>query len=67
TSTSSDGKSSVISSALESNRKEIISIVLYLIGVITAIFYPIIGLIFFVIVAIVWLIPDKRIENKLKN
>jgi len=67
TSTSSDGRSSVISSALESNRKEIISIVLYLIGVITAIFYPIIGLIFFVIVAIVWLIPDKRIENKLKN
>lgn len=67
TSALSDGKSSVISSALKSNKKEFVSILLYLAGIVIAIFSPYIGLTFFVIVAIIWLIPDKRIENKLKD
>lgn len=67
TSTNSDGESSIINTVLTKQRKEITSILLYSVGIVFAMFYPYIGLACFVIVAIFWLIPDKRIENHLNN
>ncbi len=66
TSTYSDGESSIIGTALASKRKEYASVILYVLGIIIAIFSPYTGILCFVAVAILWLIPDKRIENKLK-
>lgn len=63
----SDGQSSVIGAALSSKTKEIVSVSLYVIGIIFAFWQPYLGLACFSVVAILWLIPDKRIENQLKK
>lgn len=63
----SDGKSSVIGAALSSRSKEIASVSLYIIGIILSIWQPYLGFTCFCIVAIIWLIPDRRIENQLKR
>ncbi|HTO16795.1 MAG TPA: TMEM175 family protein [Edaphocola sp.] len=42
-----------------------ISIVLYLVGILFAFFNAWVALLFYVIVAIMWLIPDKRIEKNI--
>lgn len=47
--------------------KEILSTALYIIGIALSFFYPIVSVcvcIYF-FVALMWLIPDKRIEKKL--
>lgn len=61
-----EGKNSKIGKAIQSNTKEIISILLYIIGVVSSFFYPIIGIICYALVAIIWIIPDSRIEKQLK-
>lgn len=57
-----EGETSKISLALKGRKKESLSIFLYIFGVGATFFLPIIGLACFVIVAIIWIIPDKRIE-----
>jgi len=58
---------SVLGSAVGDRLKEKISLVAYALGTIFAFFYPIAGLVFFYFTALLWLIPDKRIENTLKQ
>lgn len=60
-----EGKQSVIGMALEDKKKEIASLFLYIIGTIGSFYTPEIGLACYALVAILWLIPDKRIENQL--
>lgn len=67
TSLHSDGETSILGAALTSKTKEIISILLYLTGIISALFLPYVGLVCFVMVAVLWFIPDTRIEKKLKD
>lgn len=62
-----DGKESVIGSALQNNTKEYLSFILYLVGVVATYFQPYISLACYIIVAILWLIPDTRIEKKLND
>ena len=47
--------------------KGIISVVVYLTGIIAAIFYPLLGIIAYAIVAMVWVIPDRRLEKKIAH
>ena len=62
------GKDSILVKAIGKDKKGIISIVLYVIGIIAAIFiHPWIGLSFYVMVAIIWFIPDRRIEKKIET
>ncbi|MRJ09908.1 DUF1211 domain-containing protein [Ornithobacterium rhinotracheale] len=61
-----EGKSSRIGKALENKNKEYLSLACYIIGALSAYFYPAIGMICYTIVAIIWLVPDKRIEKILK-
>ena len=49
--------------AIGKDVKGIISLVLYVIAIAAACFYPMVSCFIFVIVAIMWLIPDKRIEK----
>ena len=43
--------------------KEKLSLLLYIIGIVFSFFIPLIAIVCFVIVALIWLIPNKKIEN----
>lgn len=60
-----EGKGSKIGMAIQNTKKEYLSIVVYLAGVALAFFIPVLSIIAFFGVAIMWLIPDTRIEKNL--
>ncbi|MBW7676262.1 TMEM175 family protein [Chryseobacterium chendengshani] len=62
-----EGENSTLKEAIHSKFKEYISIVFYILGIVTSFFYPYIAIGFYYIVALIWLIPDKRIEKLLKE
>lgn len=61
-----EGKESLVGKALHSRNKEYISLFLYILGTGLAFFSPMISIIGYVLVAVIWLIPDLRIERQLK-
>jgi uncharacterized membrane protein len=61
------GSEGALAKALGRDLKGRISPVLYLAGFALAFFEPRLSLAIYVVVALVWLIPDRRIENALKN
>ena len=63
----SHGKYSVLAQALGRDLKGKASMILYLLGMSSSFFKVWISGIIFVIVAVIWLIPDKRIEKALKQ
>ncbi len=63
---SSHGNNSDLAKALESGRKEKISLLLYITAIPAAFLSLYISLSIFVLVAAIWIIPDKRIENLFK-
>lgn len=62
----SEGKESMIAKAVQKDRKGNGSILLYAIAVAASFFQPLISISIYIIVAIIWFIPDKRIEKHLK-
>ena len=61
-----EGKDSKIGTAVVNTKKENLSIILYLAGIIISFFTPIISVGILFIVAIIWIVPDTRIEKNLK-
>lgn len=61
-----DGKHSVIAKALSNKSKENISMILYILGTVGAFFVPMVSLGAYIIVAVMWLIPDRRIEREVE-
>jgi uncharacterized membrane protein len=62
------GKNSELAQALGKDWKGKASIVIYLIAVVTAIFLdPRVALILYFIVGIMWFIPDRRIEKRVRH
>jgi uncharacterized membrane protein len=59
------GKDSMLSQAMGKDTKGHISILLYLIGILSAFVTTWISLTMYVAVAIIWIVPDKRIEKRL--
>jgi uncharacterized membrane protein len=57
-------KNSTLADAIGDDRKGKLSIVLYLVGVALAWFAAWLGFLVYAGVAVMWLIPDRRIENK---
>lgn len=57
------GPNSVLSKAIGKDLKGKISSVLYIIGIISANFNPLFAGLMYIAVALIWLIPDKRIEK----
>ncbi|HET6974817.1 MAG TPA: TMEM175 family protein [Pyrinomonadaceae bacterium] len=55
----------LLASALGSDFKGKISIVFYIAGIASTFVRPWIGLAFYVLVAVIWLVPDRRIEKKI--
>lgn len=54
---------SALVQALGKDRKGVLSVLLYLVGIACSFFNSWIGFIFYVIVACLWVIPDRRIEK----
>jgi len=59
------GKNSVLATAIGSDRKGKISIVIYIIAIVFAFVHSLFACALYVLVAVIWLVPDRRIENKL--
>lgn len=59
------GKESTLAAAIGKDKKGIISVVLYIAGITSAFINSWIGFAIYVLVAAIWFIPDRRIENKL--
>lgn len=57
------GKDSAIARAVGKDRKGIISILIYIIGIAASFFHSWIAFACYVLVALIWFIPDKRIER----
>ncbi len=62
----SEGNDSIVGSVLQENKKEYHSIALYATGVVLAFIEPIASVTIYVLVAILWIIPDSRIERNFK-
>lgn len=58
---------SIIHQAVGNKLKERFSLLLYVLGIGISFWYPKLALGLFTLVALIWLIPDKRIENAIKN
>jgi uncharacterized membrane protein len=61
------GAHSVLASALGSDIKGKISPILYIAGIAAAFVNPWLSIAIYVLVAVMWLIPDRRIENVLRE
>lgn len=59
------GKDSMLSKAMGKDTKGNISILLYLTGIIAAFINSWVSFAIYIIVAIIWIIPDRRIEKRL--
>jgi len=62
-----EGEDSKLKEAIHSKFKEYISIIFYVLGIAVSFFYPYIAIGFYYLVALIWLIPDRRIEKSLKE
>ncbi|SIQ28790.1 Uncharacterized membrane protein [Chryseobacterium sp. RU37D] len=62
-----EGETSRLKEAIRNKSKEYISIVFYVSGFSASFFYPYLAIGLYYIVALIWLIPDKRIEKSLKE
>lgn len=60
-------KESAIHQAVGNKLKERTSLVLYVIGLLVSFWFPKIAFGLFTIVALIWLVPDKRIEKAIKQ
>lgn len=60
-----EGRNSKIGQAMQNQTKEIISTVMYVTGIVLSFFFPIVSVCIYFAVALMWLIPDRRIESKL--
>jgi uncharacterized membrane protein len=45
--------------------KEKLSLIIYILGILLSCFLPFAGIICYVLVALMWIVPDKRIENNI--
>jgi uncharacterized membrane protein len=61
------GAHSVLATALGSDLKGKISALLYVAAIVLAFFVPWVSILIYVLVAAIWLIPDRRIENILRE
>ncbi|HVY73464.1 MAG TPA: TMEM175 family protein [Puia sp.] len=58
-----EGEGSKLKRAYQSDNKGKISTLLYIVGIASAFFYPVLSIICYIAVAAIWFIPDSRIER----
>jgi uncharacterized membrane protein len=62
-----NGPECTLARAIGRDRKGLASIVIYLLGVMATLWSPWISLALYVVVSIIWFIPDRRVENSLRE
>ncbi|MCT4297152.1 DUF1211 domain-containing protein [Elizabethkingia anophelis] len=62
-----EGKDSPYAKAIGSSYKEKASIILYILGIASSFYEPYIALFFYYVVAIIWTIPDRRLEKNINH
>jgi uncharacterized membrane protein len=62
-----NGEDSTLATAFGKDRKGLLSILIYAVGIALSFVDPRIGLTLYVLVACMWFIPDRRIESTLKD
>jgi uncharacterized membrane protein len=60
-----EGPESPLAQAIKANFKEKVSPVIYLAGIIAAFVYVPVSIACYVVVAALWIIPDRRVERQL--
>ncbi|MDL2357425.1 MAG: TMEM175 family protein [Pseudomonadota bacterium] len=65
--TSNHRENRALADAVGKDRKGWISIALYVAGIALSLPFPWLGFAFYIGVAIIWLIPDRRIENRVQH
>jgi uncharacterized membrane protein len=61
------GTDSLLAKAVGNDKKGILSVVCYLIGVGLSLLHPLVGFLMYILVAAMWFIPDRRIEKKIEQ
>jgi uncharacterized membrane protein len=61
------GKDSTVARAIGSDKKGKISLVVYLFGIVLAFYAPWISMALYTAVALIWLVPDRRIEKVIQS
>jgi uncharacterized membrane protein len=61
------GPQSRLHAAVGNDVKGIVSPILYIVGIISTTVHPAIAQVLYVIVALIWLVPDRRIEKRLEG
>jgi len=61
------GRNSALATAIGSDRKGKLSVVIYVLAIILSFVHTWISMALYAFVAMIWFIPDKRIERKLEN
>jgi len=61
------GEDSLLKKAVGADWKGKLSPLVYATGILVACWYPLVAMALYVIMALIWLIPDRRIEKVLKN
>jgi len=61
------GPDSRLAAALGTDAKGWVSILLYLLGIVMAFIQPWVSIALYIAVALMWLVPDRRIEQLLKR
>ncbi|MBS1760624.1 MAG: DUF1211 domain-containing protein [Bacteroidetes bacterium] len=63
-----EGKESKLAKAISSHYKEYTSVALYILGILIALFFKSeLGALCYAVVALIWVIPDKRIEKNIAD
>ncbi len=62
-----EGENSKLKAAVNRDNKTTASLVLYILGIALAFFYPIASIAMYIAVAGIWFIPDRRIEKEFKK
>jgi len=62
-----EGKNSNIGKVYSNDKRMNLSLLLYFTGIVVSFFFPIISLLIYLGVALMWIVPDPRIEKTLKE
>jgi uncharacterized membrane protein len=58
-----EGRNSEFRDAFQSHKKELVSMIFYGISVIISFFWPVASVVLVYLIALIWIIPDKRLES----
>jgi len=61
------GPDSTLARAVGRDKKGKVSLACYVLGIAGSFAYPLVGIVFYALVAAIWLVPDRRIEQRLAD